>query len=158
MTRADEKVQQAEQEVKQARAALAELRTAHSQEALCKLASRKKMSAYGIWVLCLPPIAGMYLAGNLGLGLPALVAGLVAPGVGFWLISRSAEQEGAEKYAALAPQERALEHRLAEALANHQAAVMVPSETSAAVQEDSRKILVNGVTLAKKRSSKVPSG
>jgi hypothetical protein len=152
LTGADERVQQAEHEVNQARAALDGFRATSSQEALSKQAGSKKMSDYGIWILCIPPIAGMYLAGNMGLGLPAFVAGLVAPGIGFWLMSRSARQEGAEKYAALAPQERALEERLAVAQAKYQEAVRDP-DGFATIQQDSHKIVVNGVKLAKRRAA-----
>lgn len=153
LTGADEKVKAAETELDSARAALDTFRATSSHEALRQRAGSRMMSAHGIWILCLPPIAGMYLAGNMGLGLPAFVAGLAAPVVGFWLMGRAAKRQAAEQYAQLAPQEHGLMQRLAQAELRYRDALAVNDKVVTGITQDDKKVVVNGVPLKRREKS-----
>lgn len=151
LTGADERIKEAETELNNARTALDSFRTNCSADAFRRKAGGKMMSSYGIWILCLPPIAGMYLAGNMGLGLPAFVAGLAAPVVGFWMMGRAAKQQGAEEYARVAPQERGLVDRVAQAEQRYQAAITQNEKVVTGIVQDDEKVVVQGVALKRRQ-------
>ncbi len=152
LTGADERVKAAETELNAARADLTQFQERNSLEALRRQCGGKKMSAYGIWILCVPPIAGMYLAGNCGLGLPAFIGGFVATAAGFLLMSRSAKAEAVELHRGVAGQEGALKQRVTELETRYR---RVCDESTAgpqaSIQQDEKKVVVNGVPLAKRK-------
>lgn len=117
-----DELEAAQKELDSARSSLDQFRQSNSLEALTRSASSKRMSSYGIFVLCFPPIGGMLLAPKVGgeLGIITFMAGLIGgPALGFYLMGRSARAEAAEKFTRAQPQLSQMERRVSELQARY---------------------------------------
>lgn len=153
LTGSDERVKAAETELNKARADLTSFQERNSLEALRRQCADKKMSHNGIFVLCVPPFVGMYLAGNCGLGFPGFAAGLLATVIGFWAMGPMARAEAVELRKGAEGQEVALQHRVTELETRYQRICEVSdASTQASIRQDDSKVVVNGVPLLKRKN------
>lgn len=151
-----EELEATRKELDSARASLEVFRQSSSLDALTKQASSKRMSSYGIFVLCFPPIGGMFLASKIGGGELAILtfaAGLIGgPALGFYLMGRAARAEAAEKFAQAQPQLSQMEHQVNQLQARYDNILQqADPNVAAAIQQDEHKVVINGVPLARRK-------